>query len=1150
MKRGPLLAISALLVSACFAPAAHAVVTQYHWTGVGNGWRGQVLPPGDGTAELVFGDSVRWIVPLPGNFIANSLRFTHDDDFQFVSSTPGTPLTLTLNNGVIVSIPSTFWYGVHANFSRDITVNIALNQNWHFGHNGAATLHGPLTGTGNLTFTGSGHSALILNNLSATASTYSGILTLSPDPNAPSGTFIPLVVWGNNSLGTGTVRFTNGGMLILHSAPNLANTFILGEGPLRTGQTAPDPILLRTWDAPTATAGRLTGTVTLANHTTLQPIMGWANKIDVNQPNNTGSIILPGPLTRHPLVISGNVGESVAGRGLHVTGPGVVILSGTSNTYTGGTFVGFPVGGTTSQGGSLVFGSLASLPATGFIQSGLLNTSGASGYIGIAASAVAPLESGFQNSFLSRIAPGSSGAVGVDTLPGQATQTFSDSINLGVFNTTAANGIRLGTATSAIIAGAITPQIANIYHFGNGGGRLTVESGLVDNVATESSRSLLLSNNGVPLELILRGTNTYSGGTTVTDGILVFETHQSLPTIGALRAGGSATATGRSYIGMGSLVELAASTFLGRFDKPNTWGTIGFDGGRSVANLDLTGFNDGVYLGTSSTATLGGTIKPTTLANTSNAANTLRFTAAAGGTLTVSATLADIPQPSPNPPAPLSVVIGVPVPFHLAKMSDGTVVLSGANTYTGGTTLHGSFGGITAAAGTNSAFGTGTVTLAPGGGMIGLSTTAPGLNLPNNFVFATPASGSTTPNLFLTGTNPFTLSGRISGPAYGNATGVGSLSLAHNIAVTLTGDNSGFHGFFRVANGLLKFEANAAAGKGALEFEGSGTGVAAFNTTGAASAPVLYGLSGALGTLQLGANTNLTINLDNPHADYDFGGVITGVGNVPTNARLTITGSGLPNTEGIAYLYGSNQYTGGTTITGTHSGLALGRSDSAGTGPITINSLDGGLLINTNVRLTNPLTLTAGGLGGLGTFAPTSFNGVTGGPFVIGPNTFFLPGAPWFPGALTFAGNTVFNNGGTYEWLVIDPTHAEGYSLLNITGSLDLRNLTAGGFTMWLETIGPGGQERSFAPSIVWGQSYSLRIISATGGVLGFQAANFALDVRDFQLGQIPLQYFSVTADANNVYLNFTAVPEPSTWALMLTGAAFLGLTWYRRRRA
>ena len=1141
MKSGRLLAPSALFLSACFVTMAQAVVPVnfYVWTGIGNGWKNQTLPPNDGSAALVFGNFVRDVVPIPGDFTVNSLHFFEDERMRFVSATPGTPYTLTINNGVDASEE----FFTRANFSSDLTINVAQSQTWHFGGSGAATIHGRLAGTGDLTILGSGQPALILDNRtsdpSATPSTYSGNLVLT----AADAFAVPtLAVWGNHSLGTGSVTFTNGGLLSIHGAPNLANNLVFGTGPLHPGQTAPNPIRIRVWDAPTGSTGHLTGSITLANHTTIQPINGFLNNRDSHQPNNTGTLALPGPITRHPVVMNGTIGDGGNGYGLHVTGNGVLILAGTS-TYTGGTYVGFPVGSTSLQGGSLVFGSLAALPGTGPIQSGLLNTSNSSGYVGIAVSAVETAGS-FASHFLSRISPTSSGAVGLDTLPGQATATFNDDIYLGAFNGTAANGIRLGTATTAILGpnSTIFPQIYHTYHFGNGGGTLFVQTPLND---IDGTSSLVLSNTGAPLKVVLQGNNTYTGDTTVANGILVFDNDPSVPSDGVFRAGGASNLVGQSYLGIGA-VDWGITTFLGKFDKPNTWGIIGFDGRIEGGNIDLTGFNDGVYLGTASTATLTGTLKPSTVTNGNNAANTLRFTAADGGTLTIDSQLTDLQLLEPPSTIPVGVVIGVPVPPTMSRMSDGTVVLAAANTYTGGTTIHGS-GGISVAVGHNFAFGAGAVTLSSAGGAIGLSATTTGINLANDFAFQTPTNGGT-PTVFFTGSNNFTLSGDISGPGWSNMTGQGGFTLARDLEVTLTGDNTGFSGFFHLVDGLLRFESNTATGKGVVRFSGPG-GIASFNSSGNAPNPVVYGIDGDEGTVHLAAGTNLTINLDNPNGDYDFGGVITGAGG-PVNASLTITGSGIENTDDFVYLFGNNQYTGGTTITG-QAALGLGHSNAAGSGPITINAVDGGLAINADVTLTNPLTLTAGGLAGLGTFAPTSFNGNVGGPIVIGANHVVLPGIPSdtaLPGTLTFAANTVFNNGGTFEWLVMDPTDPEAFSLLNITGTLDLTTLSTGGFTLELESVSPDGEEHSFASSIVWGQPYTLRIISAAGGVLGFEAADFTFDVDHFQLGLVPLENFAVTADANNIYLSFTAVPEPSTWALMITGAAFLGLTCYRRR--
>ena len=85
-----------------------------------------------------------------------------------------------------------------------------------------------------------------------------------------------------------------------------------------------------------------------------------------------------------------------------------------------------------------------------------------------------------------------SGTLGFDTVrwPRRSPQTFSDPIDLTNFSSSEFVG--LGSATSAILSGAITPVNfdGSLYAFGGGGGTLTVTSGLED---LRRTRSLIMN---------------------------------------------------------------------------------------------------------------------------------------------------------------------------------------------------------------------------------------------------------------------------------------------------------------------------------------------------------------------------------------------------------------------------------------------------------------------------------------------------------------------------------------------------------------------------------------------------------------------------------------------------------------------------------
>jgi fibronectin-binding autotransporter adhesin len=1112
LKRSRLTILCAMLLG--IVPLTSSAVV-FYWTGIGNGWKSQVAPTGTGSPveDLVFNTALRQNIALPGGATPtyNSLTFANDDEYNFF---PAGPITLSLTSGFAATSSGS---SAIIRFNSNVTLALpAVSTTWDAGVSSVG-IAGTVTGTGPLVL----QMASDVNNnvggftMNGSGNTYSGGTTINMVGSGNNG-LGGVYFWNNTPFGTGPVTITNGAFFSSHNilAP-VTNNFTL-----TTSST--NPWSLRNWDAPLT----LSGTITLASNAYIAPKIAFTG---LPASTSEGVYVLPGPLTRLPTIITGQVAESAANTSLTVTGPGILILNpSVQNTYSGGTTV---------NNAALVFGSSLAVPVAA--SNVTVNNNGYAGF-----GDVTPGR--FLSQFLSHINAGSTGAIGVDALTANSTVTLADNINLTSFGSLST--IRLGTATSAILTGTIIPA-GNNYQFGNGGGTLYVASSLAD----ISSSKVQLDNGGlVPLKLFLQGTNTYTGGTIANNGIIIFDGLNALPVSGTLQAGGANNNVGNSYIGYtDSVAAMTPALFLLKFNPASTWGIIGFDTQSgdplpvTIGNVDLTGFNDGVFLGTATRALLSGTLTPSTVTNTFNTANTLRFTAGNGGKLTVNSTLTGT----------LGVVIGTQA---TPALSDGTVFLNAANNYTGGTTLN-TNGGITLELGNPGALGTGALSLAPTQGVVyavGLQTSGPGYVISNNIVFQTPDyMNNGAPQLSLTGSNPFELAGNISsGPVVANQSIPGDISLnnATPLNVILSGNNSGYHGDIDVVNGTLTLAndttgQNLAAGQGSLNFDSSSANVL---FAGTATSEELWGISGKAGSLSLPVSSILTIHTDNSatsqHGNLEFGGVISGSG-----ASITVTST--TSNSDIIYLYGHNTYTGGTLITG-HGALALGANDSAGPGLITIGATNGGLALNTGVTLTNPMQFNSGGLAGLGTFTPSSINGDSSATrtLAFGAGQSVYPGIPGknhdYIGTLTVAVNTEFANNGKFQLDIQDPSNTEGYGHLNITGDLSLTAISATPFTIKLNSLDAAGNQGGFANTIVWGNSYSLPFVTATSITGVFSAANFAVDPTNFQGGLVPVSAFSVSEIGNSLYLNFTVVPEPSTWALMVTGLGLLGLRIWRRR--
>jgi autotransporter-associated beta strand protein len=340
----------------------------------------------------------------------------------------------------------------------------------------------------------------------------------------------------------------------------------------------------------------------------------------------------------------------------------------------------------------------------------------------------------------------------------------------------------------------------------------------------------------------------------------------------------------------------------------------------------------------------------------------------------------------------------------------------------------------------------------------------------------------------------------------------------------------------------------------------------------------------------------ITLTIDSGSATQS--GAITGAGSV------TKTGAG------TLLLNGANTYSGGTTISdGT---LAITSTNAVGTGAVSISSgatlnmgsLNLGLAGTFAGRISGPGTVTTTGAFNNGSATNFTHSFGLGGTAALnhsGTGTLTLTGASTYTGATTIsngtvrvngsiansattvnsggtlagsgsvstltvnaggtvapgnspgtltAGNTTFASGGTYAFEINNATGTAGtnWDLLSINGSLTLTATAGSPFNVTLSSLlanNSAGDVINFNSA----QNSSYTFITATGGIVGFDASAFAINSTAFS-NPTDGGAWSIAQSGNNLNLNFTAsaIPEPSTYAA-LAGLAALGLAFYRNRR-
>jgi hypothetical protein len=1073
-------------------------------------WFGAGVPVDGGSAVIrIGGPNLNEWITLPSTFSLQQIRLEGDNEFQLRGAAGGS--TLNLGAGGIQP-NETSGTNIRLRIATGVTVNLAGATTFDFGPNtnGSLVMSGVIAGTGPLTLA---NGAFLLNRTSG-GNTYTGGTTIGSASSGVTTNSPTITMWNNSPFGTGPVSIQNGAFLFGYAPSNPAAGSVVSNALTlnASGSATFGSTVFRAAD----TKLDFSGPVTLAGNVLLQ-----ANLMQPNYRRDEGFLPQPGPALRNPIVFSGDIGETGGARSVTFRGPSFFYLTGT-NSWTGGTTVG------QNNTGSVVFASSGSIPTTGLI------TVNAPGYVGVT-------DPANFSTLVSRMAPASAGAIGFDTALGSSTvaNLSTGTIDLNSLFPGNAN-IRLGTATRAVVgSGATIVNVGtNPYRFGNGGGTLYVQAPLTAPVGVVLSNA----NTNSPLRLFLQGANTYTGNASADSGQLIFDT--TIPGTGQ-----TVVVNGTGYVGVTENAGLTPDQFLARIQNSSVVATgtptVGFD--TAPTGTDRTtpattprtisdpigfgtingGFGSNVYLGTATSVILAGTITPSAVDNT------YRFTAARGGRLEVSSNLGSTP-----------VVVGLNT--FLDQPTNGTVVLSGTNTQTG-TTLQGGY--ITLEAGPNG-LGSGALTIAPGAGNnipVGFRATQAGTTFTNPLVFQENTSTSSyAGTIALGGGNAFTLAGNISGPVPASANNYfgGRIRIQDlaNPSVTFSGDNSGFHGFVEVQHGTLTLASANAAGNGRYVVD---TANGSLNVT--QSNTLRFIDVGPDANLRLADGITLTVDTTDTNDDrsFDIEGTLGGLSSFATTAALKVTGTAGQQT-GVLFIANAAGYSGGTTIEAGGI-VALGHNAALGSGAVTLNATEGGIVVAPGVTFSNSLTFTRGALAGGGTFQASNLTS-----YDFSNDRGVVPGFPGIadivPSKLTLAGDAVFGDGGFFLWSLQEASMSNGASQLDVQGALSLV-ATSGLFTFELVTFDGEGTEAGQAMSFNSGVAYTWTLATATGGITGFDPSRFTLDTSDFANG-LAGGSFSLSQSGNDLLLHFTPVPEPSTYALLALGLGAVALAARRRRRA
>lgn len=930
--------------------------------------------------------------------------------------------------------------------------------------------------------------------------------------------------------------------------------------------------------------------------------------------------------------IGGNALGGDAGGGGGGAGAYGAVVTGTGNvgTANGGLIIG-GVGGAGGSCDGLCFGGNAGAGGIGILFTGVgAKTATIATGIGGGGGGVRGINTSIAGQFGSHGA----GAVGIE---GQdLTLNLSGVGGIGVSGGIGGDGVTRAASLN-FLGGTNVVNVINSGFLFNGNFQLNNNAALTLTNADPYTLSVAINGSGNvsfngPGTFTLTQASSYDGGTTINGGSV------QLNNLGGLGSGNvfiatsaqsslrfnasGAFANGINVQDSTANISVAAGqtvTQSGNFgvSGPNGTGILNFGNASDTGTLIVNGDGGGSIGGLSQLAINGGTLRAGTnnglLSVTGNIAS---VTVASGGTLdtndhgdpasflgianllgagsvitgTNAATV--LPIGTGNFSGVISGAGNIRV-TDLGTFSNGTLTLSGANTYSGTTTIDadhqlnigngGSTGQLGAGAVTNNGTlvfnrtgilinnvisGTGAVTFAGPGGFIFLingNNTYSGLTTINSGIAVQVGGGGTTGSF---GSGAVTNNGSINFFRSGAVTvanaisGTGALSTSGPGTTILTGANT-YSGATSVNAGVLQVGnggTTGALGTGAV----TNNGTLAFNRSDAAS--VANAISGSGALQQLGAGTT-TLTGANTYSgvttisagtlQIGSGGATgaLGTGEVTNNGSLAfnrsdavtvanaISGSGaLSNSgAGTTTLTGANTYAGVTTISaGTLQVGNGGTTGSLGAGAVANN---GTLAINRSDAVTVANVISGTGAltkAGAGTTTLTGANTYSGA-------TSIEAGALWVNGSTASSTQTTVNSGATLGGIgtVGRTTISAGGTLSpgNSIGTLTVSgNLVFAPGSTYVVEVSPTAADRTNVTgsaalagsvSALWGAgSYVARqytILNATGGVVGTFTGPINTNLPSGFLA-------SLSYDANNAYLNLAAAFSPPSSSNTVNG--------------